>query len=203
MSSALLDRRLELLQESGATDIDLLLRVGRRTPLFQGLRLLFRLVFLIQLIDQRCFALLTPEIDAECHPVEIQLYTWAGPEFDSGECWYQGHRYVHGSTWGRLETSGSPSCLCEHGKVRIFYSQQVSRPSADALTLLRPTDGVLATSKDLLKWPIASSSPLRQRMVLCSRRRLGIRIRSRDGCLRCKCSIHGHWLCRKKDEHVK
>lgn len=136
--------------------------------------------------------------NTECRPVDIQLYTWSGPGFESGECWYQGHRFLNGAVWGRIDTPGAPYCVCEQGKVRVFYSQQRPQsPVADSLTILRPVHGSSPTSKDLAKWPIRNFTPVRQRSVICSVNRLGIRVRSRDGCTGCKCSKNGHWLCRK------
>ena len=135
----------------------------------------------------------------ECHPVDIQLYTWSGEEFRSGECWYQGQRFADGTTWGRTDQPGSPYCLCEQGRVRIFYSSQrlSTNAAADALTLLRPVNGVLPNANDLVKWPINDFPTVRQRIVICSFNRIGLKIRSRDGCVACKCSKNGHWLCRR------
>jgi len=146
--------------------------------------------------------------NAECRPVDIQLYTWSGPGFESGECWYRGHRFLNGAIWGRTDMPGSPYCVCEQGKVRVFYSQQRSQsPAADSLTILGPIHGSSPTSKDLAKWPIPDLIRVRQRSVICSVNRLGIRVRSRDGCTGCKCSKNGHWLCRKppktKRNHTK
>jgi len=137
--------------------------------------------------------------NAECRAVDIQLYTWSGPGFESGECWHQGNRFINGATWGRIDITGSPYCVCEHGKVRIFYTQQKSEKPvvADPLTLLRPIHGSSPTSKDLAKWPISDLPPIRQRTIICTANRLNIRVRSRDGCFGCKCSKNGHWLCRK------
>lgn len=139
----------------------------------------------------------TTNSDVECRPVDIQLYTWSGPGFQSGECWHQGHRFAHGAEWGRIDIPGSPYCVCEQGKVRIFYSQKQDASVAQPLTILRPTNNTLPTSHDLVKWPISNYPIIRQRIVLCSSSRLGIRIRSRDGCIVCKCSDNGHWLCRR------
>ena len=130
--------------------------------------------------------------------MDIQLYSWSGSEFEAGECWHQGHRFANGAIWGRKDPPGSPYCVCEQGKVRIFYSQQPQQPLvADQLTILRPTKDGSPTSKDLANWPVPAYPTVRQRMVLCTTKRLGIRIRSRDGCTGCKCSKNGHWLCRK------
>lgn len=137
--------------------------------------------------------------NTECRPVEIQLYTWSGPGFESGECWYLGHRFINGATWGRMDIPDSPYCICEQGKVRIFYSQKkLEKPTAaDSLTLLRPIHGSSPTSNDLAKWPIPNVPTIRQRSVICSIKRLDVRVQSRDGCFGCKCSKNGHWLCRK------
>ncbi len=153
-------------------------------------------LLLITRFEYQCLGLVLTNNAVECRPVDIQLYTWSGPEFESGECWHQGRRFANGATWGQIDTPGSPYCVCEQGKVRIFYSQQQSI-AADALTILRPTSNVLPTSNDLAKWPIPNYPTVRQRIVICSTNRLGIRIRSRDGCTGCKCSKNGHWLCRK------
>jgi hypothetical protein len=153
------------------------------------------LLLLVSRPDRRCVGLIPTNNNVECRPFDIQLYTWSGPDFELGECWHQGHRFDNGAIWGRMDISGSPYCMCEHGKVRIFYSQQ--RVASNALTILRPIDGSLPTAKDLAKWPIQNFPIVRQRMVICSSKRLGIRIRSRDGCMGCKCSKNGHWLCRK------
>ncbi|CAF1116006.1 unnamed protein product [Adineta steineri] len=140
---------------------------------------------------------LTPTTNnVECHPVDIQLYSWSGPSFESGECWHQGHRFINGAIWGRSDVPGSPYCVCEQGKVRIFYSQQ-QHLAVDTLTILRPTNNASPTAKDLAKWPISNYPVVRQRTVICSANRLGIRVRSRDRCIGCKCSTNGHWLCKK------
>ena len=132
----------------------------------------------------------------ECRPIDIQLYTWSGPDFQSGECWHQGHRFTNGAVWGRLGLLGSPYCVCEQGKIRIFYSKQSSIAAAP-LTLLPSNDNILPTSKDLFKWPIKNFPTVRQRIVYCTKNRTNLRIRSRDGCIACKCSRNEHWLCRK------
>ena len=158
------------------------------------------LIFILLLIsrpEHQRLGLVPNNSEVECRPVDIQLYTWSGPGFESGECWHQGHRFAHGATWGRTDMPGSPYCLCEQGKVRIFYSQQQESIVAEPLTILRPTNGTSPTSKDLAKWPIADYPTVRHRTVLCSSNRLGIRVRSRDGCVACKCSQNGHWLCKK------
>jgi hypothetical protein len=166
------------------------------------------LVFVLFLLlvsrpEHRCLGLVpAPQdgsSDAECRPVDIQLYTWSGPGFESGECWHQGQRFVNGATWGRTDTSDAPYCVCEQGKVRIFYSQQNKKPaSADSLTLLRPVHGSSPTSNDLAKWPISNvPTTVRPRSIICSADRLGLRVRSRDACIGCKCSKNGHWLCRR------
>lgn len=147
--------------------------------------------------EHQCLGLVPTNNEVECRPVDIQLYTWSGPGFELGECWYHGHRFANGATWGRIDTPESPHCLCEQGKVRIFYSQKQQSIAAEPLTILRPTDGVLPTSNDLAKWPIPNYPTVRQRIVICSSARLGIRIRSRDGCTACKCTKNGHWLCKK------
>ncbi|CAF0964763.1 unnamed protein product, partial [Adineta ricciae] len=155
--------------------------------------------------EQQCLGLiLTPpdgDSNAECRPVDIQLYTWRGPGFESGECWHQGQRFINGATWGRTDIPGAPYCVCEQGKVRIFYSQhRPEEPSthlADSLTLLRPFHGSSPTPNDLAKWPIPNVITVRQRSVVCTTDRLGMRVRSRDSCTGCKCSKNGHWLCRK------
>lgn len=152
------------------------------------------LVFLLTISNQQCSGLIAGE--PECRPVDIQLYTWSGPGYDSGECWHQGHRLTNGATWGRMDAPGSPYCVCEKGRVRIFYSQQGAL-AADALTLLRPIHGAMPTFNDLAKWPIPNYRLVRKRFVVCSSARLGRRIRSRDGCVACKCSTNGHWLCRR------
>lgn len=143
--------------------------------------------------------------NAECRKVDIELYTWLGPGFESGECWYQGSRYINGAIWGRMDMPGAPYCVCESGKVRIFYSQQKpAKPAvADSLTLLRPIHGSSPTSKDLAKWPVPNIPAIRQRTMICSANRLGRRVRSRDGCIGCKCSKNGHWLCRKPPSLTK
>ena len=146
--------------------------------------------------EHQCLGLTSSENDIECRPVDIQLYTWSGPGFKSGECWHQGHHFVNGATWGRTDTPGSPYCVCEQGKVRIFYTKQQPIAAA-ALTILRPNDDALPTSNDLAKWPISNYPTVRQRIVICSHNRFGVRVRSRDGCIGCKCSKNGHWLCRK------
>ncbi|CAF3454708.1 unnamed protein product [Rotaria sp. Silwood1] len=137
--------------------------------------------------------------NAECRPADIKLYTWSGPAFESGECWHQGYRFINGATWGRMDIPGSPYCVCEQGNIRIFYSQLTPRKpvSADPLTLLLTTHGSSPTSKDLAKWPIPNVPIIRQRTMICSVNQLDVRIRSRDGCVGCKCSKGGHWLCRK------
>ncbi|CAF1112742.1 unnamed protein product [Rotaria sordida] len=154
---------------------------------------------IIEQVEHQCLGFVTANNDIECLPVDIQLYTWSGPGFKSGECWYQGHRFANGVTWGRADTQGSPYCICEQGKIRIFYSQQQQQHSiaADPLTILRSINGTLPTAKDLSKWPTGNFPTIRQRLVICSRNRTGLRIRSRDGCIGCKCSQNGHWLCRK------
>ncbi|UJR38073.1 hypothetical protein I4U23_030754 [Adineta vaga] len=100
-----------------------------------------------------------------------------------------------------MDIPGAPYCVCEQGKVRIFYSQRRSdKPPtaiADSLTLLRPFHGSSPTPKDLAKWPIPNIITVRQRSVICSANRIGMRVRSRDSCTGCKCSKNGHWLCRK------
>jgi hypothetical protein len=165
-------------------------------------------LLLISRFEYQCVGLVPvvqhDDSDAECRPLDIQLYTWSGPGFELGECWHQGHRFSNGATWGRADTPDAPYCVCEQGKVRIFYSQrqQQSLPShkletADSLTLLRPTQGSSPTSNDLAKWPIPNVSHSRQRTIICSIQRLGRRIRSRDGCIGCRCSKNGHWLCRR------
>lgn len=146
--------------------------------------------------DHCCLGIIPGNTDVECRPVDIQLYTWTGPGFESGECWYQGLRFANGATWGRTDTANSPYCVCEQGNVRIFYSQ--TQPIAsDRLTILRSNNRTIPTANDLAKWPTENFPSIRQRVVLCSRNRLGLRIRSRDGCYGCKCSPNGHWLCRK------
>ncbi|CAF2258900.1 unnamed protein product [Rotaria magnacalcarata] len=137
--------------------------------------------------------------NAECRPADIQLYTWSGPGFESGECWYQGHRFVNGATWGRTDISDAPYCVCEQGNIRIFYSQVAPKKpaSADPLTLFRNTYSAAPTSNDLAKWPIPNIPIIRQRVMICSITQIGVRVRSRDGCIGCKCSKGGHWLCRK------
>jgi hypothetical protein len=138
--------------------------------------------------------------NAECFPVDIELYTWSGPGFESGECWHQGNRFINGATWGRMDIPGAPYCVCELGKVRVFYTQQKpAKPAvaADSLTILRPVHGSSPTSNDLAKWPIPNIPIIRQRTMICSVNRFGRRVRSRDGCTGCKCSKNGHWLCRK------
>ncbi|CAF1011715.1 unnamed protein product [Adineta steineri] len=141
------------------------------------------------------------ESNVECRSVDIQLYTWLGPGFESGECWYQGHRFINGATWGRIDIADAPYCVCEQGKVRIFYSQlKAEKPAviaADSLTILGPVHGSSPSSNDLAHWPIPNIPTIQQRSVLCSSNRLGVRVRSRDGCVGCKCSKNGHWLCRK------
>lgn len=153
-------------------------------------------LLLVSIPEQCCLGLAPGNNDIECRPVDIQLYTWSGPGYESGECWYQGHRFENGATWGRTDVSGSPYCVCEQGNVRIFYSQQRSIAS-DSLTILRSINGTLPTANDLAKWPTENFPSIRQRVVICSRNRLGLRVRSRDGCYGCKCSQNGHWLCRK------
>ncbi|CAF3028816.1 unnamed protein product [Rotaria socialis] len=164
-------------------------------------KILLHYLFAIYLLlvsrpEQCCLGIVPGNDDIECRPVDIQLYTWSGPGFESGECWYQGHRFENGATWGRTDVSGSPYCVCEQGKVRVFYSQQRSIAS-DSLTILRSINGTLPTANDLAKWPIENFPSIRQRVVICSKNRLGLRVRSRDGCYSCKCSQNGHWLCRK------
>jgi hypothetical protein len=160
-------------------------------------------VLLVSRPEQQClgFVQLPPHGDnnAECRPVDIQLYTWSGPGFKSGECWHQGYRFLNGDTWGRMDLPGAPYCICEHGQIRIFYSQEKSEQPAiaDSLTILRPVHGSSPTLNDLAKWPLPNGLHLRQRTVICSATRLGVRVRSRDGCIGCKCSKNGHWLCRK------
>jgi hypothetical protein len=153
-------------------------------------------LLLVSRSEHQCLGLVPTNNDVECLPVDIQLYTWSGPGFDSGECWHHGHRFENGATWGRIDVPGSPYCICEQGKVRIFYTQQQSI-AAEPLTILQSTDGTLPTSNDLAKWPIPNYPTVRQRTVICSSNRIGIHIRSRDGCVGCKCSKNGHWLCRK------
>ena len=161
------------------------------------------LLLLVSKPEYQCLSLVSIPINgdsnAECRPVDIQLYTWSGPGFESGECWYQGHRFLNGATWGRPDIPGAPYCVCEQGKVRIFYSQQKSENPvvADPLTILRPVHGSSPTANDLAKWPIPNLPSVRQRTVICSSNRVGVRVRSRDGCIGCKCSKNGHWLCRK------
>ncbi len=160
------------------------------------------LLLLVSRPERQCLGLVLMPQDgdsnAECRPVDIQLYTWSGPGFESGECWHQGYRFMNGATWGRMDTLGAPYCICEQGKVRIFYDQQKpEKPAADSLTLLRPFHGLSPTPNDLAKWPIPNLVTIRQRSVICSANRLDIRVRSRDGCTGCKCSKNGHWLCRK------
>lgn len=143
--------------------------------------------------------------DAECRPVDIRLYTWSGPDIQPGECWHLGQRFAHGATWGRTDLPSAPYCVCDHGEVRVFYSQRQpsavvsSKPvtGADSLTLLRPQYGSSPTPHDLEKWPIVDVSKNRQRTSICSANQLGRRLRSRDGCFVCRCSKNGHWLCRK------
>ena len=151
---------------------------------------------LISRFENQCLGLIPTNNNIECRPVDIELYSWSGPGFESGECWYQGYRFANHAIWGRTDMPGSPYCVCEQGKVRLFYSQQQSI-AADTLTILRPTNDASPTSKDLAKWPIPNYPIVRQRIVICSANRLGIRIRSRDGCVGCKCAKNGHWLCRK------
>ena len=167
------------------------------------------LLFVLHLLlvarpEHRCFGLATvPDIgdsDAECRPLDIQLYTWSGPGFESGECWYRGFRYLNGARWGRKDSPDTAFCLCEHGKVRIFSSQQRAQDkpaAADAMTILRPVNSLSPTFKDLAKWPISSLANSQRRTAICTAARLDRRIRSRDGCIGCKCSKNGHWLCRK------
>jgi hypothetical protein len=145
----------------------------------------------------QCLGFVPTKNDIECRPLDIQLYTWSGPSFESGECWHLGHRFENGAKWGRTDIPGSPYCICEQGKVRIFYSQQQQASAAESLTILRPTNGTLPTSHDLVKWPISNYPTVRQRIVICSTNRFGTRVRSRDGCVACKCSKNGHWLCKK------
>ena len=132
----------------------------------------------------------------ECRPIDIHLYTWSGPDFQSGECWHQGHRFANGAVWGRLDLLGSPYCVCDQGKIRIFYNKQASIAAAP-LTLLPSNDNTLPTSKDLFKWPVQNFPIVRQRIVYCTKNRTNLRIRSKDGCVVCKCSRNEHWLCRK------
>lgn len=164
------------------------------------LQLLFILVLLLVFRpEHQCFGLIPSNNDVECRPVDIQLYTWSGPEFESGECWHHGHRFGNGATWGRTDIPGSPYCVCEQGQVRIFYNQEQQQSIAsDPLTILPSSNGTLLTSNDLAKWPINNITTIRQRIVICSRNRNGLRIKSRDGCMGCKCSHNGHWLCRRK-----
>jgi hypothetical protein len=98
-----------------------------------------------------------------------------------------------------MDIPDAPYCLCEQGKVRIFLTQKKSEKpvTADSLTLLPSTYGSSPTAKDLAKWPIPNLPTIRQRTIICSVKRLGVRVRSRDGCFGCKCSKNGHWLCRK------
>lgn len=163
--------------------------------MYRFLRLFFELCFInfLLFIGKSTVTGDLIDFDVECSPNDIQLYTWTGPGFQAGECWYQGHRFSDGTTWGRTDLVGGAYCVCEQGKVRIFYSQQSSPESAGALTLFEGA----ATAKDLKKWPIINVIHQRQRIVFCSLNRLGLRIRSRDGCLTCKCSRNGHWLCRR------
>lgn len=153
--------------------------------------------------EQQRLDFVSTNSEVECRPLDIQLYTWSGPGFESGECWHQGHRFPHGTQWGRIDIPGSPYCVCEQGKVRIFYNQNKDIPVAGSLTILRPTNDTLPTSHDLAKWPISNYPTTRQRIVLCSTSRLGTRIRSRDGCVMCKCSDNGHWLCRRPGPTTK
>ncbi len=158
--------------------------------------MLHLLFVLVSNPKHQCLGIVPTNNDVECRPVDIELYSWSGPGFESGECWHQGHRFENGASWGRMDISGSPYCVCEQGKVRIFYTQQ--RPiAADKLTILRPTVNSLPTSNDLIKWPIPNYPTVRQRIVICSQNRLGLRIKSRDGCIGCRCSKNAHWLCRK------
>ncbi|CAF0826375.1 unnamed protein product [Rotaria sordida] len=135
----------------------------------------------------------------ECRPADIKLYTWSGPDFASGECWYQGYRFKNGATWGRIDIPGAPYCVCEQGNIRIFYSQLIPKKpvSADSLTLLHTNHGSSPTANDLAKWPIPNVPIIRQRTKICSTNQPGVRVRSRDGCIGCRCSKGGHWLCRK------
>ena len=175
-----------------------------RTLSCRVLSLVFVLLLLLVLGPERqCLGLvLVPpdgDSNAECRPVDIQLYTWLGSSFESGECWYQGHRFLNGATWGRVDIQDAPFCVCEQGKVRVFYTQHNPEKPAvvDSLTLLRPLHGPSPTPNDLAKWPVPDLVTIRQRSVICSAKRLNIRVRSRDGCIGCKCSKNGHWLCRK------
>ncbi len=175
-----------------------------RTLSCRVLYLLFiLLLLLVSRPEHQCLGFAQMPIDgnsdSECRPTDIQLYTWSGPGFKSGECWHEGYRFINGATWGRMDTPGDPYCVCEYGRIRIFYSQQKpEKPvAADALTILRPTHGSSPTSNDLAKWPIPNIPTIRQRTIICSVKRLGVRVRSRDGCFGCRCSKNGHWLCRK------
>lgn len=162
-------------------------------------------VFLLLFVstpEQHCSALTLTSPDgsshAECRPVDIELYTWLGPSFQSGECWHHGQRFLNGAVWGRADVPNAPYCVCEQGKVRIFYSQRRPNPPvADPLTILQPFRPSSPTAHDLAKWPIPNVISIRQRSVVCSADRLGMRVRSRDSCTGCKCSKNGHWLCRK------
>lgn len=145
--------------------------------------------------------------DIECRPSDIQVYSWAGPGLNPGECWHQGHRFADGATWGRRDLRDSPFCVCEQGKIRIFYSQHQAADTgaiqqdksykAESLTLLAPTHGSSPTLNDLEKWPIPDAYYPPERTFVCSNDRIGRRVRSRDGCIACKCSKNGHWLCRR------
>ena len=153
------------------------------------------------------FASMPPDgnSNAECRQADIQLYTWTGPGFDSGECWYQGHRFVNGAIWGRNDVQAAPYCVCEEGQIRIFYSQSKPKKPAipEPLTLLPTIHSSLPTSNDLAKWPIPNVLITSQRRIICSTNQLGKRIQSRDRCSRCKCSTNGHWLCRKSSSSKK
>lgn len=151
----------------------------------------------------QCLGLVPMPLDgnsnSECRSSDIQLYTWSGPGFESGECWHQGYRFANGATWGRTDVPDAPYCVCEQGNIRIFYSQVKPKKPAmpDALTLLRKIPDSLPTSKDLAKWPLPNVPIIKQREMVCSALQTGVRVRSRDGCVGCKCSKGGHWLCRK------
>jgi len=155
----------------------------------------FLLILIVSKSEQERLDFVSTNNAIECRSIDIQLYTWSGPGYESGECWYHGHRFRHGQTWGRIDIPGSPYCLCEQGKIRIFYNKIYS---ADSLTIFRSnTSHTLPTSNDLAKWPIVPYPTVRQRIVICSSTRFGLRIRSKDHCFTCRCSINGHWLCRK------
>ncbi|CAF0727871.1 unnamed protein product [Didymodactylos carnosus] len=135
--------------------------------------------------------------DVECIVNEIRVYSWNG-QFDNGDCWYSGLKFMNGDTWGT-----KPFCLCENGQIRVFYTQ-ISKP--DDLTILRPSPiynqypqyNLSPTSQDLAKWPIPDYRPGRSkpRKIICSQNRTNIRVRARNGCIGCRCSKNGNWLCR-------